>query len=187
MIPGWPYSLVVALERGRTSWTLPLDAVRLRPEDDLAAVTAAQVRDVVTRLIAAGHWKDGDPDIMVIFDAGYGPVSPGCCATSRCRSPAGFGANRVFRLPPLPRHQPGGARQAGEARRGAAARRGRCPAREPDAVTTTVTSRYGAAVALSWNRAHPRLKARGAWEGHQGALPVIEGTLHPAHRQLPAP
>jgi hypothetical protein len=25
MIPGWPYSLVVALEPGRTSWTLPLD------------------------------------------------------------------------------------------------------------------------------------------------------------------
>ena len=27
MIPGWPYSWVVALEPGRTSWTLPLDAV----------------------------------------------------------------------------------------------------------------------------------------------------------------
>jgi hypothetical protein len=24
---------------------------------------------------------------------------------------------------------------------------------------------------------HPRLKARGAWQGHQGTLPVIEGTL----------
>jgi hypothetical protein len=24
---------------------------------------------------------------------------------------------------------------------------------------------------------HPKLKARGAWEGHQGKLPVIEGTL----------
>src|SRR6266581_3886945 len=28
MIPGWPYSLVAALEPGRTSWTRPLDAVR---------------------------------------------------------------------------------------------------------------------------------------------------------------
>lgn len=28
MIPGWPYSIVVALETGRTSWTAPLDAVR---------------------------------------------------------------------------------------------------------------------------------------------------------------
>src|SRR6516165_7142648 len=34
MIPGWPYSLAAALEPGRTSWTRPLDAVRLGPADD---------------------------------------------------------------------------------------------------------------------------------------------------------
>jgi hypothetical protein len=34
-------------------------------------VTAAQVRDVITRLIEAGHRRDGDPAILVIFDAGY--------------------------------------------------------------------------------------------------------------------
>ena len=71
MIPGWPYSVVAALEPGRTSWTLPLDAVRLGPADDATAVTAAQVRDVAGRIIAAGHWRAGDPDILVIFDAGY--------------------------------------------------------------------------------------------------------------------
>ena len=32
MIPGWPYSVVAALEPGRTSWTAVLDAVRLGPE-----------------------------------------------------------------------------------------------------------------------------------------------------------
>ena len=71
MIPGWPYSLVAALEPGRTSWTLPLDAVRLGPADDATAVTAAQVREVIARLIAAGHWRDGDPDILVVLDSGY--------------------------------------------------------------------------------------------------------------------
>ena len=71
MIPGWPYSWVVALEPGRTSWTLPLDAVRLGPADDATEVTAAQVRDVVTRLIAAGHWREGDPDVIVVLDSGY--------------------------------------------------------------------------------------------------------------------
>jgi hypothetical protein len=71
MIPGWPYSLIAALEPGRTSWTAVLDAVRLGPDDDEAAVTAAQVRDVVTRLAGAGHWREGDPAILVIFDAGY--------------------------------------------------------------------------------------------------------------------
>jgi len=71
MIPGWPYSLVAALEPGRTSWTLPLDAVRPGPADDATAVTAAQVRDVVMRLIGAGHWHDGDPDILAVFDSCY--------------------------------------------------------------------------------------------------------------------
>ena len=71
MIPGWPYSFVAALEPGRTSWTLPLDAVRLGPADDATEVTAAQIRGVVTRIIAAGHWRDGDPAIVVVFDSGY--------------------------------------------------------------------------------------------------------------------
>src|SRR5436305_10328219 len=71
MIPGWPYSVIAALGPGRTSWTLRLDAVRLGPADDATAVTAAQVREVAGRIIAAGHWRDGDPDILVIFDAGY--------------------------------------------------------------------------------------------------------------------
>ena len=68
MIPGWPYSVVAALEPGRTSWTAVLDAVRLGPDDDETEVTAGQVRDVVTRLIAAGHWRE-DLRILVVFDS----------------------------------------------------------------------------------------------------------------------
>jgi len=71
MIPGWPYSVVAALEPGRTSWTTVLDAVRLGPDDDETEVTAAQVREVVTRLVKAGQQKEGDPGILVVFDAGY--------------------------------------------------------------------------------------------------------------------
>jgi len=43
MIPGWPYSVVSALETGRSSWTAPLDAVRLAPGDDAATVTGDQL------------------------------------------------------------------------------------------------------------------------------------------------
>ena len=69
MIPGWPYSVIA--EPGRTSWTAVLDAVRLGPDDDETEVTAAQVRAVITRLIEAGHWREGAPRVLVIFDAGY--------------------------------------------------------------------------------------------------------------------
>jgi DDE superfamily endonuclease len=71
MIPGWPYSVIAALEPGRTSWTAVLDAIRLGPDDDETEVTAAQVREVVGRLIAAGHWREGDLAVLVVFDTGY--------------------------------------------------------------------------------------------------------------------
>ncbi|MGW5927029.1 transposase [Streptomyces anulatus] len=69
--PGWPYSFVTALETGRTSWTLVLDAVRLGPADDATAVAASQLRDVITRLLRAGQWKPSDQDILVVLDTGY--------------------------------------------------------------------------------------------------------------------
>ena len=54
LIPGWPYSVVAALEAGRTCWTAVLDAVRLGPQDDATAVTAGQLGAVVGRLIRPG-------------------------------------------------------------------------------------------------------------------------------------
>src|SRR5262249_58698793 len=63
----------------------------------------------------------------------------------------------------------------------------------PEVTTLTETARYGAATARAWHRMHPRLKARGAWAGHQGPLPVIEGTLiqltvdHLPHNHDPEP
>jgi hypothetical protein len=54
MIPGWRYPFVAALGPGATSWTAPLDAVRIGPDDDDTEVTAAQLREVAGRLAAAG-------------------------------------------------------------------------------------------------------------------------------------
>ncbi|MFE9929620.1 transposase [Streptomyces sp. NPDC005533] len=59
------------LETGATSWTPILDAVRLGPADDATAVAAAQLRDVVERLVAAGQWAPSGPDIVIVTDAGY--------------------------------------------------------------------------------------------------------------------
>src|SRR5436190_369381 len=71
IIPGWPYSFVAALTPDRTSWTAVLDAVRLGPADDAAAVTADQLRQVAERLIAAGQWRPGDRDMLIVMDTGY--------------------------------------------------------------------------------------------------------------------
>ncbi|WP_442814215.1 transposase [Streptomyces sp. NBC_00151] len=71
LVPGWPYSFVAALESGRTSWCQLLDAVRLGPADDAAEVTASQLRYVVEDLIHQERWRPGDPDILIVCDAGY--------------------------------------------------------------------------------------------------------------------
>ena len=192
MIPGWPYSFVAALERGRSSWTALLDAVRLGPADDLTAVTAAQVREVIGRIIAAGHWQDGDPDIVVIFDAGYEPARLAWLLADLPVQVLGrLGSNRVLHQPPPPR-EPG---QVGRPlRHGPAVRLAAAAVRPaPEVTTTTQTSRYGTATARGWHQIHPRLHARGAWAGHDGDLPLIEGTLiqltvdHLPHERHPKP
>jgi hypothetical protein len=191
MIPGWPYSFVAALEPGRTSWVRLLDAVRLGPGDDLTEVTVGQVREVVQRIIAAGHWHHGDPDILVIFDAGYEPARLACLLKDLPVQVLGrLGTNRVLRQPPPPR-EPG---QLGRpVRHGPEFKLAASTHPGPDVITTTETSRYGTAIAAAWGRLHPKLAARGAWAGHQGELPVIEGTLiqltvdHLPHDRHPKP
>jgi DDE superfamily endonuclease len=176
MIPGWPYSVIAALEPGRTSWTAVLDAVRLGPDDDLAEVTAAQVREVVTRLIGAGHWHAGDPAILVIFDAGYdAPRLSFLLSDLPVQLLGRLRSDRVMQLP-APPHPP---RARGRPRKHGGELALADPATWPDAqvTTSTMTTRYGTAVAAAWDRVHPRLTHRSAWLDHDGALPVIEGTL----------
>ena len=176
MIPGWPYSVVAALEPGRTSWTAVLDAVRLGPGDDETAVTAAQVRDVVARLIEAGHWRQGDPAILVVFDAGYDIARLGYLLAGLLVEVLGrLRSSRVLCLPPPPRRA-GAGRPARHGAEFKLADEASWPA--PAVTTSTQTARYGTAVATAWDRLHPRLTHRAAWEDHSdGELPILEGTL----------
>ena len=176
MIPGWPYSVIAALEPGRTSWTAVLDAIRLGPDDDEAEVTAAQVRDVITRLTGAGHWREGDPPILVIFDAGYDPMRLACQLTGLPVEILGrLRSDRVLCFPVPPRRPGTRGRPPRHGREFALADSATWP--QPAAATTTETTRYGTAVAQAWDRLHPRLTHRSAWLDHDGPLPVIEGTL----------
>jgi len=176
MIPGWPYSVIAALEPGRTSWTAVLDAIRLGPGDDETQVTAAQVREVITRLITAGHWHEGDPPILVIFDAGYDVTRLSFLLGDLPAELLGrLRSDRVMQLPAPPR-QPG---TVGRPRKHGGELALADPATwpVPQTTTSTATTRYGTAIAAAWDRVHPRLTHRSAWLDHHGPLPVIEGTL----------
>jgi DDE superfamily endonuclease len=176
MIPGWPYSVIAALEPGRTSWTAVLDAVRLGPEDDETAVTAAQIREVITRLIEAGHWQLGDPVILVVFDAGYDVTRLSFLLSDLPVELLGrLRSDRVMQMPAPPRPPGTMGRPRKHGGELALSDPGTWPA--PQVTTSTATSRYGMAIAAAWDRVHSRLTHRGAWLDHDGPLPVIEGTL----------
>ncbi len=162
MIPGWPYSFVAALEPGRTSWTSVLDAVRLGPDDDETEVTATQVRQVVTGLIDAGHWRHGDPDMLIVFDAGYDVTR---LAWQLADLPVGVAgrlrSDRVLYFP-APPCAAGRGRPVRHGAEFALADPAAWPG--PPVTTSTATSRYGTAVAAAWDR----MTHRGAWLDHAG-------------------
>lgn len=176
MIPGWPYSFVAALEPGRTSWTAILDAQLLCPEDEDTAVAAGQLRAVVTRLIAARHWHEGDPQIWIIGDTGYdGPRLAFLLADLPVRVLVRVRSDRVMVFPAPPRR----AGTPGRSPRHGAEFRFTDSQTWPEAAhrTITQTTRYGTAQARSWDRLHPKLTHRGTWAAHSGDLPIIEGTV----------
>lgn len=176
MIPGWPYSFVAALESGATSWTTLLDVVRLHPDDDATAVTAAQLRTVIAVLIDAGHWRVGDPEVLVVMDAGYDVVRLAWLLAElpviligRIRS------DRVFHAPPGARSGPTKGRPPRHGARLVLADPATHP--EPTEVTGNDTARYGRARATAFARMHPKIESRGRWADHPGPLPIIEGTI----------
>jgi DDE superfamily endonuclease len=175
-VPGWPYSMVMALETGRSSWTAPLDAVRLAPGDDAAAVTADQLRRVVGSLIDVGHWRTGDPDMLIVVDAGYdGPRLAFVLADLPVRVLVRMRSDRVLRRAVTPR-EPGtrgrSCRHGGEFAFGDPA-----TWTDTDVEISTDTRLYGPARVRAWDRLHPRLTHRTAWTEHAGYLPVLEGTV----------
>src|SRR5882724_2954802 len=176
MIPGWPYSFVAALEPGASSFTALLDAVRIGPHDDATELTAAQIRQVVGRLAAAGRHREGDLPIRIVLDSGYdGTRLAYLLADLPVELLVRVRSDRVF-------HAPAGARRGG--------RPGRRPRHGPrmklndaatwpgsDAEARIETARYGTARIEGYCRRHQRLAGDGAWAGHQGEYPIVEGAL----------
>jgi hypothetical protein len=177
VLPGWPYSVVAALGPGRSSWALPLDAVRIGPGDDDLEVTAAQLRDVAGRLAAAGHWRPGDPEIVVAMDAGYNVTRLAhlldglpLIVVARVR------ADRVYyRAPHRERPLPGRPPLHGEPVRCGDPATWHGPAVVQDGAMTG----HGPVTAAAWTGVHQKLDRGMAWQDWPARvpLPVIAGTL----------
>lgn len=179
MIPGWPYSFVCALEAGATSWTALLEVVRLHPDDDATLVTATQLRTVISNLQDVGHHHPGDPDVLVVFDAGYDVTRLAWLLADLPVVLLGrLRADRAF-------YGPAGTRQGPT--KGRPPRHGhrmslRDPAThgQPAVTTSNKTDRYGRADTVAFARMHPKIDSRAGWKNYKtytGQLPNIEGTI----------
>jgi hypothetical protein len=177
--PGWPYSFVAALGPGRSSWTAILDAQRIGPDDDETEVAAAQLREVVGRLIAAGHLRPGDPPVIIAMDCGYHSARLAhllgdlpVVVVARIRSV------RVYRRPAPPRAP--GTRGRGTVH--GAPFRCADPAThgEPGAEQDGERTGRGPVAVAAWPRLHQELHRNvsgfGDWPRGR-AFPVIEGTV----------
>jgi hypothetical protein len=163
-----------------------LDAVRLGPGDDATQVTADQIRSLRERLQAAGQWREGDPEVLFVLDAGYDIVrltwllrDQPVRLLGRIRSDRVMHHRAGRRKGPTPGRQP----RHGEPFRLADA----ATHPEPDQESASVHDRFGVVRARCWERLHPKLERRqGGWVDHNGELPIVEGTLvHLAVERLP--
>ena len=125
-----------------------LDALRLGPTDDATAVTAAQLRDVVGRLLACGQWRHGDPSILIVTDAGYDVTRLGFLLADLPVEVLGrIRSDRVFYQPPPVRPPGANGRPPKHGAAFALAKPATWPA--PRTVTSTDTTRYGTATATA--------------------------------------
>lgn len=180
IVAGWSYQWITQLCWDHDSWTAPLDAVRLRPDEDTTDATANQVRELVGRV------GETPTTPVFVFDAGFdAPALTDELADIRVNLIVRIRDDRVFHTDP-PEHQPG---QPGRPRRHGRTFKCSDPASwpEPDEQHTTTDPRYGTVTISAWHRLHPRLVRRGHWTSHEQP-PIVPATIVRVDAQhLPKP
>jgi hypothetical protein len=177
-LPGWPYSIVVGVGWGSSSWVDAIEARRIRPDDDHTDVTIDQITRLLADLDTTGRLTRPQPPPLIMLDAGnqatdlsYALAEQPVQVLVRLRT------TRVFHTDPEPR--PAG-------KRGAPRRHGRefsCsePTKRhaPDQEITAESERYGQVTVRAWTGLHQRLTRIGRWAQHPAdqELPIVRGTV----------
>lgn len=177
-LPGWPYSIIVGVGWGSSSWVDPIEARRIRPDDDHTDVTIDQITRLLADLKTTNRLAPGQPSPLVLLDAGNQATDISfALADQPVQLLVRLRSTRVFYADPESR--PSG-------KRGAPRRHGRefsCadPAKRhaPDYETTGSSERYGQVTVRAWTGLHQRLTRTGRWAGYPAdqELPIVSGTV----------
>jgi DDE superfamily endonuclease len=177
-LPGWSYSVMVAIAWGSSSWVDPLEARRLKPADNHTEVTLDQIRDLLADLAATGKQAPHAPPPLVLLDAGNDPTAlayelHGTWVQTLTR----LNSKRVF-YTDAPKRAPG--------QRGAPRRHGRkLSLSNPDSgppphtELTAQSPRYGTVRVQAWRNMHQQLQRDGHWAHWppDTELPIVRGTV----------
>ena len=177
-LPGWPLSVLAGLHWGSSSWVDAIEARRLRPGEDHAAATVAQVTGLLADLAATGKRRPGDPPPLVLLDAGYPATDISYALAGRdVQVLVRLRSDRVFYGDPAER-------AAGQ--RGAPRRHGQRFALDepgthhaPDIELAGESPRYGKVAVRAWKGLHQALGRTGRWQDYpeDAPLPVVRGTV----------
>jgi hypothetical protein len=173
---GYPYAVMAALEPGPTSWTAPVDVVRLRPDDTLTQITLDAMTRIIDGLTTAGRTGERGQAPGFVFDSEYDLMALSHELGATTHILGRLRSNQTFHAAPAPTCGPRG--------RGAPARHGtkiklNDPATltAPDRTAVTTTARYGRVTLSAWDNQHRRITRAGYWEKHPGRLPIVTGTV----------
>jgi hypothetical protein len=177
-LPGWPYSLLVGVQWGDSSWVDPIEARRIGPGEEHTDVTIEQITGLLADLEAADRLTAGDPPPLVMLDAGnYATDISHALADRHVQVLVRLRATRVFYADPEPR-RPG--------EMGASKRHGQefscsdaAKRHAPDIELTADSARYGTVTVRAWKGLHQKLTRTGRWAGHPAdeRLPIVRGTV----------
>ncbi|MDP8951127.1 MAG: transposase [Actinomycetota bacterium] len=170
IVAGWAYQLVAGLGFVRDSWVAPMDARRVKPDEDANEVAVRQMRALVTRLPQRGAAAP-----LFVFDAGYDPVRlqrslGGCHAQILVRLHSG----RVFYAdPPTPERRPVG-RPFVHGKKFDL--KDLNTWHEPTSEHTSEGAGYGKVRVRAWSGLHPKTRRAGERYGSESAA-VVRGTV----------
>jgi hypothetical protein len=163
---------LAALEWGPSSWTAPVEAVRLGPNDTLTRATLAAQRRLLAEFARAGR----EETVGFVFDAEFDLMALSHELAGQAHIVGRLRANQVFHAEP--EHRPG---QRGRHRRHGAKIKLNDPATlsAPDRCAEIDSPRYGRVRLSAWDGRHRRL-IRGSdsyWVHHPGPLPIVTGSV----------
>jgi DDE superfamily endonuclease len=167
IVAGWWYQQVSQLNFGKDSWTWPADCRRIHPLEDGVAVTAGQVRALLSRLGPTAAVP------LFAFDGGYDPIALAEeLGGENAQILVRIKADRVFYADPPPRAPGAKGRPRRHGSRFDCKQPGTWP--EPGAHLITCDDSYGTVTVTARGGLHPQLAARGRWAGRP-RTPIVRG------------